>query len=482
MGIFEWLFEADLWPARRVCGEWPAWLVWSEVIFNSVTTLSYFVISAVLLWFWNKNRDETTFSLDFVFVSFILFVFLCGLSHLFGEVLVFFWPAYRLIAVIHALTAISSAVCAVAFPFCIYVLTKKNLRILRQISMLMGSYYRSAIGMAFVSPDGRWLEVNDRLCEMLGYSREELVKMTFQEITTEDTLANDLYKLDSVIRGDTSYYECDKAYLHKDGHRVEVNLFVSSVLVHGECVGFVSQIVDITGYLMTHARSESQVRQLRQMSHVTAHELQEPIRQCRMFCEYLQQDEAENLSERGLEYFSRMVKAMDRLDARVRDLLSYSTIGEIAAKNHFEELDLGQVVDFFRSDNALPRINVVGDLGKAFGSRNTIVQVFENILTNAQKYAKTAVEVTRIDDPKNEVHIVMRDFGPGVEERHLKLIFEPFKRIHSTVHGTGMGLPIVKAICEAHNGTAWAELKDPGLEFHLVFNGRRHAAGKSFIR
>ncbi|WP_413624972.1 EAL domain-containing protein [Luteibacter sp. Lutesp34] len=105
----------------------------------------------------------------------------------------------------------------------------------------------AAIGMALVLPDGRWLQVNEALCAMLGYDEQALMRTSFQDVTHPDDLAADLGHVEKLLSGDRLSYQMEKRYLHRDGHVVHVQLSVS--LVRDEVGGplyFISQVQDIS--------------------------------------------------------------------------------------------------------------------------------------------------------------------------------------------------------------------------------------------
>ena len=103
------------------------------------------------------------------------------------------------------------------------------------------------IGIALVGTDGRWLQVNPALSEIVGYSAEELSTRTFQDITHPDDLETDLALMHQVLAGETSSYSMEKRYFHADGHVVWINLSVGLVRdPDGRPLYFISQIEDIT--------------------------------------------------------------------------------------------------------------------------------------------------------------------------------------------------------------------------------------------
>lgn len=105
----------------------------------------------------------------------------------------------------------------------------------------------AAIGKALVAPNGRWIRVNRALVEMLGYSREELLTMTFQDITHPDDLETDLVYVRQMLAGEIQTYQMEKRYLHKQGRVVCALLSVSLVRDKAmKPLHFISQIQDIT--------------------------------------------------------------------------------------------------------------------------------------------------------------------------------------------------------------------------------------------
>src|SRR5207248_11125838 len=109
------------------------------------------------------------------------------------------------------------------------------------------AFESAAIGMALVAPDGRFLQVNDSLCEIVGYSAAELRERTFQDITHPDDLETDLAFVEQMLAGEIRTYQMEKRYIHRDGHPVWALLAVSLVRTRdGTPLHFISQIKDVT--------------------------------------------------------------------------------------------------------------------------------------------------------------------------------------------------------------------------------------------
>ena len=102
-------------------------------------------------------------------------------------------------------------------------------------------------GRAITSPSKGWLDVNDALCKMLGYTREELTRMTWEEITHPDDLAANLELFNRAVAGELEGYNLEKRYVHKDGHAVHVSLAVHCLRnPDGTLDCIVSQVIDTT--------------------------------------------------------------------------------------------------------------------------------------------------------------------------------------------------------------------------------------------
>ncbi len=112
---------------------------------------------------------------------------------------------------------------------------------------LRSTFDYASIGMALVGLDGRWLDVNPAICHIVGYSSEELLQKTFQDVTHPDDLELDLQNVQHLLAGKIDSYRMEKRYFHKQGHVIWALLSVSLVRDQaGVPLYFISQIQDIT--------------------------------------------------------------------------------------------------------------------------------------------------------------------------------------------------------------------------------------------
>jgi len=109
------------------------------------------------------------------------------------------------------------------------------------------AFKHASIGMALVALDGKWLKVNNSLCELLRYSENELLSKTFQDITHPEDLEIDLQNVQNILDKKSDAYEIEKRYFDKSGNIIWVILSVSVVRDEvGDFQFFISQIRDIT--------------------------------------------------------------------------------------------------------------------------------------------------------------------------------------------------------------------------------------------
>jgi PAS domain S-box-containing protein len=132
-----------------------------------------------------------------------------------------------------------------------------------------GAFEAAPIGMALVGLNGRWLKVNKIVCEIMGYPAEELLKKKFQEITHPDDLQVEFLNLRRLLDGETSNYQMEKRYFHKNGNLLWTLLSVSLVRnKKGVPIYFVSQIEDITAQKQDGDRFKKKVEELERFNKI----------------------------------------------------------------------------------------------------------------------------------------------------------------------------------------------------------------------
>lgn len=217
--------------------------------------------------------------------------------------------------------------------------------------------------------------------------------------------------------------------------------------------------------------------ELQRFAYVASHDMREPLRTIACFAELLQQDAGDRLGDTGRDWTERIVAATRRMQSLVREVLAYSRIE--AREEVFEPVPLAEPVDAALEDlDALIRESgatvVVGDLPPAWCDRVQLMQLFQNLISNAIKFRRpeVALRVAILGERRaDEVEIVVRDNGLGVDPRHFGRIFEMFQTLHEAGRfpGHGIGLATCRRIVERHGGKIWMT-SEPGVgsEVHVT--------------
>ena len=220
------------------------------------------------------------------------------------------------------------------------------------------------------------------------------------------------------------------------------------------------------------ARSNAE---LEQFAYVASHDMQEPVRSLVAYSTLLREDLDEELPEDAATDLDYIVKAANRMQTVIADLLAFSRAGRVAMKTETVSLDacVDESLEALRSHleqsgarierQALPR--VVGDA-------TLLTQLYQNLLSNSLKFARNEESVVELTAQQTgDVWTLgVRDNGIGIEPEYAEQIFEPFKRLHGITEypGTGIGLAICRKNVDRHGGRIWEESR-PAEGAHFKF-------------
>jgi PAS domain S-box-containing protein len=263
---------------------------------------------------------------------------------------------------------------------------------------------------------------------------------------------NDTYEIEHrIVKPDGEIgYVHEKCEHHKDSS--------------GRIIRSVGTVHDITEQKLVQAALQRSNKELEQFAYVASHDLQEPLRAVVGFLQLIQSRYGYQIDEKGRHFIERSVKAGNRMQRLIRELLTLSRVNTQGAAfaptdlNHIVKDALENLHTIIREKNtditcaALPVLTV--DAGQ-------IQRLFQNLIMNAVKYNENPKPVIDIGcrKQKNVYLFFVKDNGIGISPEFHQRIFMLFQRLHteSEYPGTGLGLALCKKIVERHGGKIWVE-------------------------
>lgn len=329
----------------------------------------------------------------------------------------------------------------------------------------------SAAGMAMISLEGQWLDVSPSLQEMLGYSREELLAMTFRQITHSDDISADDDHLRRTLNGEFVTYTREKRYVHKKGYIVWVLLTISLVRNgEGEPLFYMSQISDIThlkqlivelgnNNLLLNATSntlEKKINQLEEFSRIVAHNLRGPAGNISMLAELLSTE-----PENSVMYLDMLKESSSVLNDTLHQLIQILEI-QLHTNIAFDECDvkqlIGKVKSMFNVQVSAGRVNIKEDIAVPIIKypKSYLESILYNLISNSIKYRKLdnrSEIIVRTFEREGRNIIEVEDNGIGIDlKKYGHQLFKLKKVFHKGYDSKGVGLFITKNQIEALGG------------------------------
>jgi PAS domain S-box-containing protein len=321
----------------------------------------------------------------------------------------------------------------------------------------------AAIGIAHVGTDGRWLRVNGHLCKMTGYSREELLQKTFQDMTHPDDLNQDISLLRASLIGELESYSMEKRYFRKDGSILWATLTTSLIKESAtNSAYFLSIVEDISARkAMEETLHQSQKMEVvGQLTSSIAHDFGNFLNVIKGNLQLL---EPYQISSRPSEYLKSALAGTDLAEKLIRQLLSFSRRQD----PEFETIDVNILIQNVRgllrraaSDPILLKFMLDERGCPTSCDRAQLETALFNLILNARDaigshkgeiLIKTSIETDPLDTTGSYVQIDVSDNGSGMPPDVAARACEPFFTTKGVGEGTGLGLSQV-ARCVAQVG------------------------------
>lgn len=400
-------------------------------------------------------------------------------------------------------------------------------------NLIRNAIDNASIGMASLNFEGVILDANRSFCKYIGYSKEELLRMKFNDFTSEyDKKASSEF-IEKVLAGKIKNESLEKRYIHKSGKIIYGSVTLTVVKDNDENpIYLFGQIKDITqqieyekelldykngletsiGERTTELNEKSEKlsksqkaltylledvneigaqlkisnqkllesnKNLESFSYSISHDLKAPLRAINGFSEIIMEDYGGQMDGEYLRLFKVITDNASRMGHLIDDLLSFSRLGRKEMK--IVDVDLTKVVNDVIAESESDIKNreidwIIKDLPNCTGDKAMLKQVYVNLISNAIKFTsreeKAIIELGyQVEDDCNVYYI--KDNGVGFNMDFAGKIFEVFQRLHdiNDFEGTGVGLAIVKQVIDKHNGKIWLDSeKEKGTVFYFKLN------------
>ena len=367
----------------------------------------------------------------------------------------------------------------------------RTVELIESERLYRSTFDAAPVGIAHVGLDGKWLRVNQRLCDLLGYSRGELEGASADGLLQSDAAGDEAESSRRMAGGTLDRYVVrEKRYRHRDGSfvwaRVNMSVYRDA---KGECQHFISVIEDITDGRAIEAqlRQASKMDAIGQLAAGIAHDFNNLLSVIMGYSEMLATDLRDGDPLRA--DLNEITGAGMRATELTRQLLAFSRqqvlqpqlveLGEIVVGM---EKMLGRLIgaDVELCTSAAP------GLGRVLVDPGQMEQIIMNLSVNArdampdggqlsietaavcldQTFASEHVGVS----PGQHILLTVRDTGVGMDKATLARMFEPFFTTKEVGKGTGLGLATVFGIVRQSGGTVWVDSEaGKGTTFQVYF-------------
>jgi len=346
------------------------------------------------------------------------------------------------------------------------------------------AFDNAPIGVALVSPTGKFLQVNRSFCAILGYAADELLGLGFQQITHPDDVGQDLLQQQQMLAGELTHCQLEKRYVHKAGHPVWVLRSVSIVRDANEVpLHFIAQVEDISQRKAAEAEmqrakeaAEDANRAKSEFLASMSHELRTPMNGVIGMAGLLLDTD---LSSEQHEYAETVRDSAEALLTIVNDILDFSKIE--AGRIDLERVDfdvrstVDDVLDLLAGQAGGKGLRLTADIAPDVpavvrGDPGRVRQILLNLIGNAVKFTERGAVTVHVSSAASDdnaaaeripVRFAVHDSGIGISAEAQRRLFQSFSQADASTTrkygGTGLGLAISKRLAELMGGTIGVE-------------------------
>jgi PAS domain S-box-containing protein len=323
-------------------------------------------------------------------------------------------------------------------------------------------------GFWLTDKDGRFLDVNDAYCNLVGYTREELLNMSVRDVEALETAEDTVRHIQRMVELGSDRFET--RHRCKDGMIVDIEVSANYMDTKGG--RFFVFLRDITGRKKLDELKDEFIG-------LVSHEMRTPLTVIIGALHTILTEETRLSAEERSLLLQDAVWEAESLSHLLSNLLELSRAQSERLLLHRESISIEalvqDVVDRMKQQSSSHKfiIDVRSKLSGVYADPVRLEHILRNLLENAVKYSPQDSQITvSIKPEKENILVAIKDQGIGISLHDQEKLFKPFERLSfsqtSTVKGIGLGLLVCKRLVEAHNGRVWVE-SEPGRGATFLF-------------
>jgi len=317
-------------------------------------------------------------------------------------------------------------------------------------------------GFWLVDMQGRFLDVNDAYCQLVGYSRDELLKMGIPDVEAIEEPEETTVRIAKIRKAGRDRFET--RHRCKDGRVVDVEVSVNYIEVGGGMMTVFARDITERKKLQEQLILTDRLASIGELASGIAHELNNPLTSIIGFSDLLLNQDVSDDVKGDLKVINREAQ---RTAAIVGNLLTFARKHPPAKRPRDINNIIQRVLELRayeqRANNILVNTRFAPDLSEITVDNFQLQQVFLNIVINAEHFMLEAHERGNLTITTERVGDTIRasfaDDGPGIAKEHLGHLFDPFFTTKEVGKGTGLGLSICHGIIAEHGGKIYAKSK-----------------------
>lgn len=350
----------------------------------------------------------------------------------------------------------------------------------------------SGVGKALVSPEGKWIEVNNAICDMLGYSEDELKQCSFQDLTHPEDLDKDMEYVKKMLNKEIESYQMEKRYIHKNKNYVWALLTVSLVWnIDDTPRFFISQIQDISEVkklisdleaknmqlVTTTLDLQQKVKQQEEFNRIVAHNIRGPAGNIKILLNEYLDTKDENERKTYIEYLNQSSEQLLQTLTELMEIIEVKMNKAIK----FEQCNLNEIIQKIKNQLHGIIVRQNAEIIQSLEVKHVMYpgiyleSILFNLINNSLKYSKPEVSpvitISTYKIKNGDIVLEVQDNGLGINlSKYGNQIFKLHKVFHPGYDSKGVGLFMTKNQIETFGGTIDVESTEGvGTKFIIKF-------------